>query len=155
MIQKLQKVDYIVFHCSATPEGQNVTASIIDGWHKDRGFDKIGYHVVIQLDGTIEFGRALDEVGAHVKGHNHNSIAVVYAGGLDELLHPKDTRTPEQKEAMRRVAIALQNLFPEARLVGHRDLSPDLNGDGIITSNEWLKDCPCFSVAEWAEEVNL
>lgn len=93
----MRKINQIIVHCSATPEGKNFNANDIDRWHKERGFDCIGYHYVIDLDGTIEKGRPIEKVGAHVKGHNSNSIGVCYIGGLaSDGKTPKDTRTVEQ-----------------------------------------------------------
>lgn len=140
----------IVIHCSATKEGVNIGAKDIDKWHKQRGFRCIGYHYVIRLDGTIETGRPISEVGAHAKGFNSTSIGVCYVGGLDKSGKPKDTRTILQIESMDRLLNRLCDSkdYTIEKIVGHRDLSKDLNGDGVITSNEWMKSCPCFEVKD-------
>ena len=141
----------LVIHCSATKPGIKVNVDIIDGWHKQRGFKKqpqsgrtCGYHFVILPDGTIETGRYLSEIGAHVSGQNSRSIGICYVGGLDDKGKAADTRTPEQKEALLWLLRELVTMFPKAKIKGHRDYSPDLNGDGIIEPWEFIKDCPCF-----------
>lgn len=140
----MRKINHIVLHCSATKEGQHVNVQDIDRWHRQRGFRKIGYHYVILLDGTIAKGRDIAEVGAHVEGNNSNSIGICYVGGLDRNGKPKDTRTEEQKASMFYLLQQLTEQFPGARICGHRDFSPDRNGNGIIEPFEWLKACPCF-----------
>ena len=86
----------------------------------------------------------MTEPGAHAKGYNHCSIGVCYEGGLDAAAKPADRRTPQQKTALRRLLMELRNLYPQASIVGHRDLSYDRNYDGSITPDEWMKACPCF-----------
>lgn len=87
------KVQEIIIHCSATKEGVDFKAKDIERWHKQRGFKKIGYHYVIDLDGTIEQGRKETENGAHTVGHNSIALGICYIGGLDKNGKPKDTRT--------------------------------------------------------------
>lgn len=127
----MRAIDTIVIHCSATPAGKDYTARDIDRWHKNRGWKGIGYHFVIRLDGTIELGRPLAEVGAHVKGHNKHSIGICYIGGGYK--EPQDTRTVPQVHALRALALSLKSLFPDAKVVGHRDLYAG-------------KACPSFDV---------
>ncbi|MFL0105039.1 hypothetical protein V2643_15010, partial [Tenacibaculum maritimum] len=88
------------------------------------------------------------KIGAHVKGHNRNSIGVVYIGGLDKNFTPKDTRTQAQKEALCYLLKKLRSNYPEALIVGHRDFSKDLNGNGVIEPFEFSKSCPCFDAKE-------
>lgn len=143
----MKTIDSIIIHCTGTREGQDVRASDIDKWHKERGWKMIGYNYVIDLDGKVETGRPLTMVGAHCKGWNDRSIGICYVGGLDKNGNPKDTRTPAQKEAMNRLVYDLLDAYPTiTQIMGHRDTSPDLNGDGTITPNEWIKACPCFDV---------
>lgn len=144
----MRKITDIVLHCSATKEGQRVTVADIDRWHRDRGFRKIGYHYVIYPDGSIHAGRDIAEVGAHVSGHNATSIGICYVGGLDAAGQPKDTRTPEQKAAIVYLLESLREKFPAARICGHRDFSPDKNGNGTIEPSEYIKACPCFDAAD-------
>lgn len=150
----MKTIDAIVIHCTATRAGQDVRAADIDKWHKERGFAMIGYNYVIDLDGTVEAGRPLSRDGAHcntsgVSGrpYNKHSIGIVYVGGLDKNGNPADTRTLAQKIAMAKLVYRLMDEHPGiVEVIGHRDASPDKNGDGKITSNEWIKQCPCFEV---------
>jgi N-acetyl-anhydromuramyl-L-alanine amidase AmpD len=103
----------------------------------------------------VERGRPEEEIGAHVEGHNATTIGVCYAGGLDDHGKPADTRTPAQEAAMLRLVVGLKAKYPGARIVGHRDLSPDTNHNGRVDKWEWLKDCPCFEVADWAAARGL
>ena len=139
--------DTIIIHCSATRAGQDITAADIDCWHRARGFWSIGYHYVIRLDGTIEPGRDVTLDGAHCMGWNQRSIGICYVGGLDKEGRPADTRTDAQRTALIRLVKSLQLAFPNVKqVIGHRDTRPDLNGDGIISPNEYMKACPCFDV---------
>lgn len=143
-----RKINLIQIHCSATREGVNVTAAMVDQWHKAQGWSGIGYNFFIRLDGTIEEGRPLDKAPAGVFGHNANAIAICYAGGLNGQGAPKDTRTPEQKASLASLVrkLAREHGVAVHRILGHRDLSPDKNKDGKISEWEWLKACPSFDV---------
>ena len=131
----------IILHCSATREGQDIKAKTIKQWHKDRGFDDIGYHYVIDLDGTIEKGREEDLVGAHCKGHNATSIGICYVGGCDKNMKPKDTRTPEQKRSMLSLVRKLVNKYkiPVTQIWAHHDFDKH-------------KACPSFDVSEFRKD---
>lgn len=113
----------IAIHCAATPEGKPFFAADIRSWHKRQGWSDIGYHFVIDLDGTIEVGRPLALAGAHVQGHNARSIGICYVGGVaaDGKQTPKDTRTPAQKAALLMLLRELTGRFPGAVIKGHRD----------------------------------
>jgi len=140
----MRAVNKIVIHCSATREGVNVSATTIDGWHRKRGFDQIGYHYVIGLDGAIQAGRPVNVMGAHVAGGgNRASIGIAYIGGVDANLKPKDTRTEAQKLALIKIIKILKNIYPDASIHGHRDYSKDKDGDGV-EAHEFMKACPCF-----------
>ena len=141
----MRAVNKIVIHCSATREGVNVSATTIDGWHRKRGFDQIGYHYVIGLDGAIQAGRPVNVMGAHVGGGgNRASIGIAYIGGVDANLKAKDTRTEAQKAALIKIIKILKNIYPEASIHGHRDYSKDKDGDGV-EAHEFMKMCPCFN----------
>lgn len=147
----MRKINHIVIHCSATVEGKPFNREAIRQMHLARGFSDIGYHYVILLDGTIQKGRPDTAVGAHVAGHNSNTIGVCYIGGISKDGKPKDTRTPDQKCAMDSLVDTLKGLYPGATVRGHRDFSPDKNKDGKITPDEFIKACPCFDAkAEYA-----
>lgn len=148
-----RRITSIAIHCSATPAGRDVRAATIRGWHKAKGWSDIGYHFVVDLDGTIEVGRSLAQAGAHVQGYNNNSIGICYVGGLAaDGKTSADTRTPAQKAALVGLLRELKARFPAAVVKGHRDYSPDTNGNGRVDRAEWLKDCPCFDAqVEYAD----
>jgi len=130
-------VSTLILHCTATPEGRDYTVADIDRWHRARGFRCIGYHYIIHLDGSIEQGRPIEQVGAHCSGHNQHSIGICYIGGLSADRHaPKDTRTPAQRAALRTLIHQLLQRFPNATVHGHYEFAN--------------KACPCFDVAEYA-----
>lgn len=96
----MRKINKIILHCSATPEGKEFTVEDIDRMHKDRGFKEIGYHFVVYLDGSVHKGRDIEKAGAHVTGENADSIGICYIGGVDTRNRAKDTRTIEQRNAL-------------------------------------------------------
>ena len=145
----LGKVDYLVVHCSASKPSQNWSIEDIRAMHKAKGWSDVGYHAVIKRDGTIQYGRPMDVQGAHVLGYNNRSIGICMIGGLDESGTPEDNFTAEQWNSLELLMITLHNFFPKAEILGHRDLSPDIDGDGVIEEHEWLKQCPCFNVDTW------
>lgn len=130
----MRKIDKIIVHCTATPEGREVTVADVTAWHKKRGFRTIGYHYLVYLDGSIHAGRPVSEVGAHCTGQNARSIGICYVGGLDKEMKPKDTRTQAQKKALRRLVSQLQVQFPGSTVHGHREFA--------------AKSCPCFDVSD-------
>lgn len=148
----MNKIDAIIVHCSATRAGQDIGRKEINQMHVARGFQCIGYNYVIRLDGTVEVGRSLTIDGAHCNGkgfsgvsYNKHSIGICYVGGLDAHGKAADTRTPEQKKALRELIAKLIKEYPDIKeVIGHRDTSPDLDGDGIVEPKEWTKMCPCF-----------
>lgn len=140
-----QQIKNITIHCSATTDKQDLTVSDIDRMHRQRGFLKVGYHYVIRRDGTIDTGRLENQVGAHVEGHNKGNIGVCWIGGINsKTKKAEDNRTQAQKDALVKLVTDLRTRYPEAQVRGHRDWSPDLNKDGKIQKNEWMKECPCF-----------
>lgn len=120
----MRSINEIIVHCAATREGRDFTVEDITRWHKARGFATIGYHYVIYRDGSIHEGRPLGQVGAHCVGHNKHSIGICYIGGCaSDGKTPKDTRTPEQKEALLTLLRRLKARFPNATIHGHRDFA--------------------------------
>ena len=106
----MRKIDKIILHCAATPEGRDISMETIKSWHvKGNGWSDIGYHYVIELDGTIKEGRPMHRSGAHTKGHNTGSIGVCYIGGIDKNKNAKDTRTNAQRTAMDELIADLMN----------------------------------------------
>lgn len=141
----MRKITHIVVHCTATIEGRDHDIKEVAKWHAARGFKTVGYHYVIKLNGEVQVGRPEGAIGAHVKGYNAVSIGISYVGGLGLDAKPKDTRTPAQKDSMLKLLKELKGRYPKSLILGHRDLSPDLNKDGEITPNEWMKACPSFN----------
>lgn len=148
-------IDEIIIHCSATKEGVPFSIDQIDASHKARKFSSytdlqgktryIGYHFVVMLDGTVQICRPIDKIGCHASGHNARSIGICYIGGLDSKGKVKDTRTPAQKASLISLIKDLKKRYPTIdKVIGHRDTSPDLNSNGIIEPNEYIKGCPCF-----------
>jgi N-acetylmuramoyl-L-alanine amidase len=154
-------ISRIIIHCAATINGRQLStthktaADIIDEWHKGAGFQRgagavsafnphlhyIGYQYVIDTDGTVETGRAIGETGAHTRGYNKNSIGICLVG--------TDKFTPAQWQRLAELVSELRKTYSAAKIVGHRDCSPDRNGDGVITPDEWVKICPGFNVFLW------
>ena len=130
----MRKIDEIIIHCSATPEGRDHSVADVTAWHRARGFRTIGYHYLVHIDGRVERGRPESEIGAHCLGHNARSIGVCYVGGLaSDCKTPKDTRTPEQRRMLRELVKGLQRKYRGAKVYGHRDFA--------------AKACPCLDVA--------
>lgn len=136
----MRYINEIILHCSDTKEGLNFNINDIRRWHKAQGWKDVGYHYVICLDGTVEQGRALEEIGSHCKGHNAHSIGICYIGGLDKNGKPADTRTRQQKAAIYDLLNKLANLFPDATIHGHKEFAN--------------KACPCFNVQKEFGDYN-
>ena len=121
----MRTITLIIVHCSANREGSKLRLADIDRYHKSLGWKGCGYHYVIPTDGTIEVGRPEEMVGAHCKNHNRHSIGVCYIGGLAaDGKTPKDTRTEEQRRALRLLLDDLHRRYPKALILGHCDLDP-------------------------------
>lgn len=150
-------IESIIVHCSATPTGRHVTVYDIDTWHAARGFRRqpvdvaqhnpnlrsIGYHYVVDILGQLHSGRAEAEVGAHVTGSNARSLGVCMVG--------TSRFNGQQWRTLAVLVAALKQRYPRATVKGHRDCSPDLNGDGQVQPQEWLKTCPGFDVDRWLQ----
>ena len=140
---KRKETNTIVVHCSATKPSQKVNFHVIRRWHlMKRAFIDIGYHWVIERDGTVKQGRPIDDWGAHVKGHNHESIGICLVGGLNEKGWPEDNFTPLQKRMLKFLLGGCLQLWPEAEVKGHYELNNN-------------KDCPCFDVEDWLRAEDL
>lgn len=133
----MRQIEGIVVHCSATPAGKPFRAADIDRWHREKGWAGIGYHFVLPLDGSIEPGRPVETVGAHVSGHNAQTIGICYVGGTDATGKAKDTLNPAQAKALRLLLDGLRARWPAASICGHRDFP------GVA------KACPSFDVRTW------
>jgi N-acetylmuramoyl-L-alanine amidase len=137
----MRKINKIIIHCTATPEGRDVSISDVRRWHvEDRGWRDIGYHFLIQRDGTIDEGRPIEQTGAHTKGHNWDSIGIAYVGGMSkDMTDPKDTRTEEQKDALVDLLCQLHDCYG-GKIYGHRDFSS--------------KACPSFDAKSEYENIS-
>ena len=148
-------MQYLVIHCTATPEGREVSAAEIRRWHTapppvGRGWKQVGYTDLVHLDGRIE--RLADnnedanvdpwEVTNGAAGYNSVSRHIVYVGGCDNHLAPKDTRTEAQREALKRYVEDFHARFPQVRIVGHHELNPG-------------KACPSFDVPTWLRSIGI
>lgn len=129
-----RNINMIIVHCTATPEGREVSVEEVNKWHKDRGFAGIGYHYLVDLNGIVHEGRDVDLVGAHTSGYNTRSVGVCYVGGTDAKGKAKDTRTPYQKDGLLILLTRLKQLYPYATIHSHREFAN--------------KSCPCFDAAQ-------
>ena len=136
MMDSPQSVRFLVIHCSATKASRNYTEKQLLRDHKARGMKGIGYHFYCRKDGTLSQHRLLLEVGAHARPYNRCSIGICYEGGLDDEGRPMDTLTRAQYDAIRALLVKLKVMFPEAKIVGHRD-----------PPGTTPKACPCFDAA--------
>lgn len=138
----MRKINEIIVHCSATPEGRHVDVNTIRQWHKKRGWSDIGYHYVVYLDGSVHEGRPIEKVGAHVKGRNTGTIGVCYVGGVEkDGKTPKDTRTKAQKDALETLLLKLRDKFNVKKISGHNQYA--------------AKACPSFDAGkEYAKLLN-
>ena len=151
------KMKYLVIHCTATPAGRDVTGDEIRRWHTapvsqgGRGWKQVGYTDLIHLDGSIE--RLVDnnedanvdpwEVTNGAAGYNTISRHIVYAGGCaSDGKTPLDTRTPQQRETLKRYVTDFHRRFPQIRIMGHHELNPG-------------KACPSFDVPAWLRSIGI
>jgi N-acetylmuramoyl-L-alanine amidase len=143
MKQIKRKINKIIIHCTATPEGRQIYIDDVRRWHiEERGWSDVGYHFLILLDGTIQVGRPLERSGAHTRGHNTDSIGIAYVGGMSadgEQSIPKDTRTEEQKKSLVDLLCELR-LYYGGIIYGHRDFSS--------------KACPSFDAKKEYENIS-
>ena len=134
----MRTITLIIIHCSATPEGRRLDFETCRQDHiRHRGFTDIGYHFYITRDGYLHRCRPVNQIGAHAAGWNDRSIGICYEGGLDEAGTPSDTRTYAQKCSLLDLLRQLRRDYPEAKIVGHCQLSPYIR-----------KACPCFDARE-------
>lgn len=162
------QTDYIVIHCSATPPSMDVDVKDIECWHKARGFHGVGYHIIIKRNGTSQKGRNINDAGAHVAGYNHKSVGVCLVGGVSStcahcgkagsgagpwrvycevckathLGGPENNFTEEQWQQLAIVLWELKQKYPEAKIVGHRELDKG-------------KACPSFDVQAYLKRENI
>lgn len=137
-----RRIDKIILHCAATPEGKDYTVAQIRQWHLARGFSDIGYYYVIYRDGSIHKGRLVEQVGAHTTGQNPHSIGICLIGGCAaDGKTPKDTRTEAQRDALIKLVGELKASYPSATVHGHNEFA--------------AKACPSFNVQKEPELCGL
>lgn len=146
-------IKYIVIHCTAGPQTQTVEQ--IQNYWKSIGWKNPGYHYMIKPNGETVQLQDLSRQTNGVKGYNAHSIHVNYIGGVDAAGKPVDNRTVPQKLTMLNIIRDLKAGYPNAVVLGHRDFSTDLNGNGIIEQWEWIKYCPCFDVRDWLRSIDV
>lgn len=153
----MAKLKYLVIHCTATPEGRDVSAADIRRWHTapvsagGRGWKQVGYTDLIHTDGRVERLVANNEdanvdpweITNGAAGYNSVSRHIVYAGGVDadNVQKAKDTRTPAQKEALKRYVLDFHCKHPTVKIVGHNQLA--------------AKACPSFDVPQWLKSIGI
>lgn len=143
--KKRASTDFLVVHCAATKPSANIGAADIDRWHRANGWACVGYHYVIRRDGTVEEGRDVEVIGAHVENHNSNSVGICLSGGVSEkdVNVPENNFTPAQFAALKALLLRLREKYPKAVIQGHRDFP------GV------KKACPSFDCKAWAKSQGL
>ncbi|NBK20425.1 MAG: lysozyme [Spirochaetia bacterium] len=136
--------NYLVVHCAATRPSMDVGVKEIRQWHLKRGFFDVGYHFVIRRNGVIEDGRDVNQIGAHVEGHNFESVGVCLVGGVPEnnVNGFEANFTEAQMVSLKALLGKLKAQFPKAKVVGHHHLNPG-------------KACPSFAVDHWVATGEL
>lgn len=142
----MRKIKRIFIHCTASFQN-TTTEETLRKEFKDRGWKNPGYHYVVMPNGSIVNMLSEDKVSNGVAGYNSTSINIAYVGGIDKHLRAIDNRTPEQKAALTMLLRTLRIKYPNAIILGHRDISPDKNKNGKIDSWEYIKQCPCFNAS--------
>ena len=137
---KPEDVKWIVVHCSGSRCNRPFTVEGLINTGIER-FGQPSYHYYVRRNGTIVPILSESVRGVHATGFNHCSIAVCYEGGLDPSGKAADTRTELQKHALYELLKQLRLDYPQARIIGHREL-PRVN-----------KNCPCFDAS--VEYANL
>ena len=137
----MRKIDMIIVHCSATKKGMDIGISEIDAWHKERGFNGVGYHYVIRRDGVIEFGRKHGDIGAHCKGKNANSLGICLVGGINNMGEAENNFSDVQFESLGSLLNELVHEYKISQIHGHKDFAN--------------KACPCFDVQEFCIEQGI
>lgn len=142
----MRRIKRIFVHCTASH--QTASVNDIKAEFKRKGWKKPGYHYLVDAGGAIH--QLLDDanISNGVKGYNSTSINIAYIGGIDSEGKATDNRTEPQKQALRKLIKLLHGRYPDAEILGHRDISPDKNGNGIVDPWERIKECPCFNAKE-------
>ena len=126
----MRKLERIFVHCTAG--SQKKTIEDLKAEFKRKGWRSPGYHIVIMPSGRVERLLPDEQISNGVQGYNSTAINVAYVGGIDANGKGVDNRTPEQKKSLISVLSELKKKYPDAKIMGHRDISPDKNGNGIL-----------------------
>ena len=138
-MSKRETTDTIVIHCTQTPPDMDVDVEKVTQWHKERGFDTIGYHYLIKRDGTLQEGRQQDEVGAHAVAVNGNSVGVAMAGGGTSSMGWEDNFAPIQFQTLKTIIMKLKKDYEIKKIIGHYQVDDK-------------KECPSFDVPKWLKK---
>lgn len=153
----MRKIERIFIHCTASSQSWGVDE--LKKEFKRKGWTHAGYHYVITKDGGIHQMEALENIANGVKGYNDTAIHIAYVGGVMFDAKNKitsiavDNRTDEQKASLLKLVRILKAKFPEAKVLGHRDISPDTNKNGKVDAWERIKECPSFDVQTLVSEL--
>ncbi|MBX7204154.1 MAG: N-acetylmuramoyl-L-alanine amidase [Bacteroidia bacterium] len=147
----MREINYIVVHCTGGSPNETIP-QLIAGF-RSNGWKNNGYHIVVDGSGARHNITPLEQIANGVQGHNAKSVHVSYMGGKIVKGKGVDTRTDAQKAQLLSILRELRAKFPKAKIVGHRDFSPDKNGNGVIESFEWIKVCPCFDANKEYEKI--
>ena len=142
----MRTIERIFVHCTASPQTWGVED--LKREFRNKGWKSPGYHIAIGSDGEIHRLAEDSNVTNGVQGYNSTAINVAYIGGIDANGKGVDNRTPEQKKSLINVLSELKQKYPDAIILGHRDISPDKNGNGIVDPWERIKECPCFNAKD-------
>ena len=142
----MRKIERIFVHCTAGSQKQ--TIEDLKAEFKRKGWRSPGYHIVIMPSGRVERLLPDEQISNGVQGYNSTAINVAYVGGIDANGKGVDNRTPEQKKSLISVLSELKKKYPDAKIMGHRDIAPDKNGNGIVDPWERIKECPVFDAME-------
>lgn len=138
----MRKIERIFVHCTASH--QTASVNDIKNEFKRKGWKNPGYHYIVDPGGAIHQLLDDEKVSNGVRGYNQTAINVAYIGGIDAEGKAMDNRTEPQKKALAKLLRLLRSRYPDAVILGHRDISPDTNGNGIVDPWERIKECPCF-----------
>lgn len=150
----MRTITRIFVHCTASWQN-TTTMESLKAEFKQKGWKNPGYHWVIFPNGKIVQMLPEEQVANGVKGYNEHSIHVAWVGGIDST-HPEgiDNRTKNQKQALFDLLTKLKLRYRSAMIMGHRDISPDLNHNGVVDPWERIKDCPCFDAMTEYMDIN-
>lgn len=142
----MRTIKYIVVHCTAGSQSQSIK-DLLEEFRR-QGWTRPGYHFVIHPEGHFTQLLGVEKPSNGVKGFNAESIHVAYIGGIDAKGKAVDNRTEAQRRGLRALLTELKRQFPTATIQGHRDFSPDKNGNCTIEPWERIKECPCFNAKD-------